>query len=194
MPFQPISWWMAAVRARTVVWDVHEHFQKRGRRSHYRIATAEGETRLSIPIVGGRDQRTAMRDVRIDNSQQWARRHLRTIETAYRRAPFFEHFEPSLRTLYKAVPERLADFNRASVAWLRSAFRLDFSEEESMAYEREPSMSLDLRDEALRARETSLIFSSYTQVFADRYSFLPNLSALDLLFSEGPHAVVLLGR
>lgn len=150
--------------------------------------------RLSIPLLGGRDQRTAMGDVRIDNSQQWARRHLRTIETAYRRAPFFEHFEDSLRALFGTPVERLADFNRASIALLRNAFRLDFSEGESIAFVRDPSDVLDLRDEALRTRETSMSFSSYTQVFADRYSFLPNLSALDLLFSEGPQAVTLLSK
>jgi hypothetical protein len=30
---------------------------------------------------------------------------------------------------------------------------------------------------------------SYYQVFADRVGFLPNLSMLDLLFAEGPHAL-----
>lgn len=189
MPFQPISWWMEAVHAQTVVWDVHEHFQKRGRRSRYRIATAEGEMQLAIPLVGGRDQRTAMRDVRIDNSQPWARRHLRTIETAYRRSPFFDHFEAGLAALYRRPDELLADFNRASVAWLRAAFRVEFSEEETTVYERTPTGMLDLRDEALRQREDTTGFRPYTQVFGDRHGFLPNLSALDLLFAEGPNAL-----
>lgn len=33
-------------------------------------------------------------------------------------------------------------------------------------------------------------FPKYSQVFEDRIGFLPNLSALDLLFMEGPFAAV----
>jgi len=40
--------------------------------------------------------------------------------------------------------------------------------------------------------ETAYIPSQYTQVFADRWGFKPNLSILDLLFNAGPEAKDLL--
>ena len=33
-----------------------------------------------------------------------------------------------------------------------------------------------------------LIASEYTQVFTEKYGFVPNLSILDLLFNEGPNS------
>lgn len=180
---------MHARRAQTVVWDIHEHYEKMSRRSRYRVATAQGAVQLSVPLLGGRDQRAAMQDIRIDNSQPWARTHWRTIRTAYRRAPFFEHFEDSLERLFAERFDRIADFNRASVGWLRSALRIEFSEAESAAYVRTPDGAADLRDERLRSLEDTMQFIPYTQVFGERHGFLANLSVLDALFSEGPGAL-----
>lgn len=176
--------------AQTLVWDAHEHYEKMSRRSRYRIATAQGVAQLSIPLIGGRDQRAAMGDIRIDNRQPWARTHWRSIRTAYRRAPFFEHFEGLLEVFFREEYERLADFNRASVAWLRAALRMDFLEEQSKMYERAPADANDLRDERLRQLESAMHFPPYTQVFGERHGFLPNLSVLDALFTVGPRAVM----
>lgn len=47
-----------------------------------------------------------------------------------------------------------------------------------------PSDHLDLRKQKTYAANTPI----YHQIFMDRLGFLPNLSILDLLFSEGPGA------
>jgi hypothetical protein len=130
-----------------------------------------------------------MKDVFIDNSQPWKRTHWRTIRTAYRRAPFFEHYEDSLQALFEQAFSRLADFNLATVLWLRAALGLDFAELESAAYAQEPPDALDLRDEQLRQMEGVMHFAPYTQVFGERHGFLANLSLLDCLFVIGPQAV-----
>ena len=176
--------------AQAVVWDMHEHYEKMSRRSRYRIATAQGAAQLSVPLAGGRDQRAAVGELRIDNSQPWARTHWRTIRAAYRRAPFFEHFESSIEAFFSQDFSRLAHFNRASVSWLREAFGLDFSEGESSGYEREPAGVHDIRDERLRRIEPTMQAAPYQQVFGERHGFLPNLSALDLLFTQGPGALL----
>lgn len=191
MPFPPISWWIPVQHATKVVWDGHEHYQKMSRRSRYRIATASGAVQLSIPLIGGRDQRASMQEVRIDNNQAWQRTHWRTLTAAYRRAPFFEHYETSLQEIFSRPFELLSQFNLASVHWLKAEFGLLFSESWTDDYQQQPIDAVDLRDEALRKRETQFSFSPYTQVFAERHGFLQNLSALDLLFAGGPGALVL---
>ncbi|HEU4602537.1 MAG TPA: WbqC family protein, partial [Steroidobacteraceae bacterium] len=60
-------------------------------RSRNRIKTLErGCMWLSVPIQGGRDQ--LIKDVRIDHSQPWTRKHLGAMVESYGRCPFFEQY------------------------------------------------------------------------------------------------------
>jgi len=190
MPFPPVVWWMVARHAQTVVWDAHEHYGKMSRRSRYRIATAAGLATLSIPLLGGRDQRTPTGLLRPDNRQPWRRTHWRTITAAYRAAPFFEHYEDDLRTLFAEPAELLKDFCTASSDFLKAALGATFSDQWADRYYPAPPLQwTDARDEALRVRETYTHFPPYAQPFGERHGFLPNLSALDLLLCAGPRAL-----
>ena len=64
---------------------------------------------LTVPILGGRNQ--LIRDVRIDNSQPWRRKHLGSIERSYGQAPHFSNFFPGLSAILDAGHEMLADLD-----------------------------------------------------------------------------------
>lgn len=159
-------------------------------RNRYRIAAANGDVLLTVPLVQGRNQRTPMHSVRIDNRSLWQRTQWRTLVSAYRRAPFFEHYEPLLQPLFETEYELLTDFCTASIHWVKAQLRLSFGESFADTFEKEPLELEDNRDEVLRKKDSS--FLPYQQVFQDRYGFLPNLSVLDALFTEGPHVWPLL--
>ncbi|RME50801.1 MAG: hypothetical protein D6795_09410, partial [Deltaproteobacteria bacterium] len=59
-----------------------------------RIKTAGGVTWLTVPVHGS--PKVPISDIRIDDTQPWRRRHWRTIEHAYRRAPGFDRVAPWL--------------------------------------------------------------------------------------------------
>jgi WbqC-like protein family len=68
-------------------------------RSRNKIKLTTGETRwLTVPVTGGRDQ--IICDVKIDNSQKWAYKHLQTFRHNYRNAPFFKQYFPVLEEIY----------------------------------------------------------------------------------------------
>jgi len=75
-----------------------QNFQNR-----QRIKLASGPAWLTVPLVGG-PQHERICDKRIDNAgslrQHWQRRHWRSLEVAYARAPFFERYAPELRAIY----------------------------------------------------------------------------------------------
>jgi len=187
--FPGISWWVAAVKADTILLDAGEYFQKMSYRNRYRITGSNNSILLSVPLVDGRNQRIPMGEVRIHNGERWQTQHWRSLVSVYKRAPFFDHYEDSLRPLFDATYSKLIDFDRESVLWVKRQLKLDMTIEETDTFINQyPS---EVRD--LRFGKTKLeYFPKYYQVFEDRIGFLPDMSILDLLFSEGPAAARLL--
>lgn len=193
VPFPAADWWLYALCSATLRLDGKEHFQKMSRRNRYRIGAANGPALLSVPLAGSRDQRNIMEAVRIDNSRAWQVQHWRTLTSAYRRAPFFGHFEPELALFFTRPYERLCDFNTDSIRWLQKQLGMPASLATTDVFEKTPTIA-DARDEQLRwqAEDIGSFLPRYHQVFEDRHGFVPGLSVLDLLFSEGPAAGLLL--
>lgn len=191
IPFPNILWWYQIMDAGSIIWDLAEHFQKMTYRNRYYISGSNGLIQLSIPLVKGRDQRTVMKDVLICNKDRWQVQHWRTITSVYKRSPYFDHYEPSLYQLFEDRFEKLSDFNLASVHWLKRQLKLPFEETITDVFNKTyPEDVFDLRNKLKPGIERQPLSGiAYYQVFAERTGFLPNLSMLDLLFSEGPHSL-----
>ena len=190
LPFPQISWWCHAIRVEKVSWDTSEHFQKMSARNRYSISAAGGAVKMSVPLLGGRDQRTAMKDVLISNEQDWQKRHWRTLVSVYNRSPYFEFYAHTLQALFSQKEERLVDFNLLSIHWLMQQLKLTFREETLPDYQKSyPDALFDIRQIAIFKETKSLDFPLYSQVFSDRSAFIPDLSLLDLLFAQGPYTL-----
>lgn len=191
IPFPNIYWWLQVQGADTLLLDGGEHFEKMTYRNKYFITGSNGGIQLSIPLLQGRAQRSPMQQVQIDNKQRWQVQHWRTLVSVYKRTPYFEHYEPSLEKLYTQNFYSLIDFNLASIKWLQKELRAGFSVTTTDVFQKEYTDAADLRRVMKPGIEKQALDGAepYYQVFADRVGFLPNLSMLDLLFAEGPHAL-----
>lgn len=188
LPFPSIIWWARAIDATVLMLDGAEHFEKMTARNKYRIAGANNPIQLSIPITGGREQRTAMNNVTIFNGEKWQVQHWRTLTSVYRQSPFWEFYEPSLQPLYTGYFEKLADFNEASVTWCMQQLKLTIDVQKTSEYRAiYPPPAADTRKLKPLNGQRGDGFPKYYQLFEDRTGFLPDLSILDLLFAEGPH-------
>lgn len=188
MPFPSIAWWMIAANSETIILDKAEHFEKMSYRNKYYITGANGPITLSIPLTDGREQRKAMKDVQICNKDRWQVQHWRTLVSVYKRSPYFDFYEPSLELLFHTPYERLIDFDLASIEWLKKQLKLRFNIEFADNYLKEYEGAADMRN-MKRGKEDLANTPKYYQLFEERNGFLPNLSMLDLLFSEGPGAI-----
>jgi hypothetical protein len=94
-------------------------YEKNGWQNRNRIKTHTGPAWLTVPVHAPFG--TAIRDVRVDRHQPWARRHLRAIEHAYAEAPCFGRFRDGLAALYAAEWETLAPLAVSSARWLATA-------------------------------------------------------------------------
>ncbi|MBS1782839.1 MAG: WbqC family protein [Bacteroidetes bacterium] len=187
IPFPNIAWWQMALSYGTVSWELSERFEKMSFRNRYEIATPNGRLQLSIPIQGGRSNKTRMANINISANTDWQRHHFLTLVSAYGNAPFFDHYVPSLQPLFEHPYELLASFNLATIAWVKRVLNIALTEDFLEAYTPTyPQHTIDFR----KQKKYSLLhYKPYYQVFQDRVGFLSNLSILDLIFCEGPQSI-----
>lgn len=190
LPFPPIAWWACTIDATTITLDMAEHYEKMSYRNKYRISGANNPIQLSIPLIKGRDQRSSMKDVQLFNEGRWQVQHWRTLVSVYKQTPYWEYYEQSLQALFDTTYNTLTDFNKAALNWTLTQLKLKTKIEETYSFMAHyPAEVADLRGmKPGKEQEANGKFPHYYQIFEDRIGFLPNLSILDLLFSEGPHA------
>lgn len=161
------------------------------------LSGANGLMTLSVPVLGGRNFRGFIRDVRIDNGERWRDIHWRSICSAYNRSPWFEYYRDELGRFYDREEIFLWDWNLKLLEWvlakLQAEVSVGFSERYVEAYE--GNEMIDCRGRWMPNNYLRDIegLPEYRQVFMDRWGFLPNLSVLDLLCAEGRQAGKLLG-
>lgn len=159
-----------------------EHFVKSSNRNRCFIASANGLQLLTIPIAGGRSHKQAYAETRIDHRLPWKRQHWYAMESAYGKSAFFEFYAPELKHIYDEAPDTLWMFNEQLLGWLLSKIQFQIPIESTIEYEKE----VPYTDWRSARGPQKLMLPPYYQVFADKNGFLSDLSAMDLLFNQGP--------
>ena len=186
----PNSLSMACLAQGPVRWEACDNYQKQTYRNRCYICNDRGRQLLNIPIrhVGGSGGRQLFREVRIDNGYNWQRQHWRSLETAYRSAPFFEYYEADLQPLFERPFDHLLDLNLATIGVLCDLLGIEFPEAVTESFEESPATLRDGRFLVSAKAGPPMPMPHYPQVFEDRHGFIPDLSVLDLLFNEGTAA------
>jgi len=171
-----------------------ENYVKQSYRNRCYIHTSQGVDMMIVPITA-KHGKTLIKDVRIDYSQKWQNNHWRTIETAYRKAPYFEYYAEDLKTNLYRHHNYLFDLNLELLSFCLKCLRMTPSLSVSVSYEKAPpSHVFDLRSRIIPKKPSSdrnfYKPVPYYQVFGS--GFAANLSLIDLLFCEGPRATSLI--
>ena len=170
---------------RNVVFDLEAPFTKMSFKNRMVIVTSQGPLMLTIPIVGGRDQKTPIKDITIAYDIPWTAQHLKSLTTSYKRAPYFEHYEQSLQELYSNKPAKLVDFLLLCSDWLQTQLKLnwDFNQTQEVVALGAIVKYYDPWLPKNYNQHNGL--PKYQQVFSDQIDFVANLSILDMLFCVG---------
>ena len=88
-------------------------FDKHGWRNRNRIKGSVGPMWLTVPVRTHGRMGQPINEVEIANATPWARKHLKTIEEAYARAPHCAAYLPGLAKLLNRGWERLVDLDIA---------------------------------------------------------------------------------
>ena len=185
-----LEYFCALQRFDQIVLEKHEHYVKQSYRNRCYINTSNGTHVLTVPLAE-KHGKVLVKDVRIDYSTKWQNIHWRTLQSAYKNAPFFEHYEEELHRQISKDHQFLFDLNLSLLSFCLKSLRWDLKLSESVSYEKKTDPSVhDLRStiQAKKPYSERVYYQPvpYHQVFGNM--FVPNLSLIDLLFCEGPNA------
>lgn len=184
----------------------HREFQNRNK-----IRTKEGWIWLTVPVQYEQGEKIC--DVRIDNSRDWPGSHLKSLNSWYGKAPYFDKYFPFFQDVYSKKWERLLDLNVRIIEHLMQELKIDkpVTFESKLASSGEKTQRIVniakalkadvylsgsggkdyLEEEKFSQANVRLEYQDYTHpVYRQQYAktkedFISHLSVVDLLFNEG---------
>jgi hypothetical protein len=187
--FGTIHYVKTLMKHKQITFDHNASFTKMSFKNRMVIMTAQGPLMLTIPIVGGRNQKTPIKDIYIDYSTNWTSQHYKSIKTNYKRSPYFEFYEQSLESLYSIKPEKLVDFLLHCTQWLQNQLKVtwEISNLNELLEGNTECKCMDpwVPNNYHQAKGLPI----YQQVFSNKNDFVPNISILDMLLNMGGREV-----
>ncbi|MDR3362254.1 MAG: WbqC family protein [Desulfovibrio sp.] len=186
-------------------------YTKRDWRNRNRIKTENGVKWLTVPVQY-KYAAQHIDDTRIDYNQKWQVKHLRAMEHAYGKMPYFTQYFPRYREILEEGHLTISTLNQALIRWLMSCldintplrtaseFKLTGRRTERLielltqlgatTYLSGPSAASYLEYDLFRKANIALEFKSYDYppYPQPHGSFVPSVTVLDLLFSMGGEA------
>lgn len=195
-------------------WIILDNVQlsKRDFVSRNRIRGPNGPVWLSVPVLTKGRFSQQILDVEIDNERPWPKKHWKSIQQSYARAPFFETISDHLAPIYKAKWSKLVDLNFAlmiTISRLLSLERPTYWASDLSVTSKGSQLMADLtlaidgktylsgptgrdyleeddfRERGLGIEYNGFLHPKYPQLHGE---FVPNLAAIDLLFNCGTAA------
>lgn len=180
-----------------IMLEVHENYTKQTYRNRCYILTANKTQALSIPVSKD-EEKTKLKEIRVDYSQRWQNNHWRAIQSAYGKAPFFDFFADYFYDILYRKYKFLIDLNVDLLTKCLELFNWHDKEIEfTSSYVKAPESqwidargNIDIKSRPPGDKKDEYI--RYNQIFGK--NFVSNLSVIDLLFCEGANANMILGQ
>ena len=195
----PVQYYVKLMQYGGALVEQYDHYMKQTYRNRCVIATQAGVQALTVPVELSDKPKTDMRDVRISAHGAWQHLHWQSLVSAYENSPFFEYYADDFRPFYERRFEFLIDFNDRLCETVCDLLGLEVSISHTTEYADASQLGADDFRDAIHPKrsydsDTSFVAQPYYQVFAARNGFRPNLSIVDLLFNEGPAALIVLKK
>lgn len=178
-----------------VILDAHEPYARQTYRNRCRVLTANKVDVLTVPVKN-RGDGNPIREVRIDYTQNWHRRHWGCLQSAYGKSPYFEHYAPGLEAVYHKKLPFLFDFNLELLTLCLYFLGIKKVITNTLSHPELEDNLFDARSliSAKKSPNDPVFYQSfpYHQTFGN--DFVMNMSIVDLLFNKGPESRLVLSQ
>lgn len=191
-------------------------YEKNGWQNRNKIRTDKGEIWLTVPVklkFGA-----LLKNITIDNSSNWAKKHSKSITLNYSKAKFFSKYWNNLEKIYQKEFDNLIDLNLEIIKYMMEKFgiktktilssELEIRDQGSdrilkicKAFGADSYLSgvagKDyLKIDEFRSNNIQVMFQNFQHPFYNQIfdPFYPNMASIDLLFNEGENAEKILKK
>jgi len=169
------------VAAEKLILDTHERYEKQTYRSRCAILSANGNQQLVVPVIRPNGKASLMHEIEISYVENWQKDHLKALESAYRKSPFYAYFAEDLFSILRKKHVRLIDLNLELTTFILRALGSSCTVE--LGNETHES-SIDHKKLVHPKTQPEIDQKLYQQVFANTH-FEANMSCVDFLFNLG---------
>ena len=190
-------------------------FVKQSWQQRNRIKTQDGGIWLVVPVFQNFGQK--INQVKINNNQNWLKKHWKSIQYNYSKAPFFNEYMAIFEEIYEKEWEYLADLNMALIKKISEFLGLDtvfmlsseLKDVEGTKTDRlinilkligadeyltGPGTKAYIEPEKFKGNDITLYWyefnhPTYKQLYGD---FVSHLSVIDLLYNMGDESIKLI--
>ena len=186
--FPPVQYVALLCQKGSAQIELWEHYVKQSYRNRTTILSANGKLDLIMPLEKKQGSKTLIKDVKIAYHDRWNAEHWNAISSAYNSSPFFEYYKEDLERFFSKKYTFLIDYNQEILQCILQLLHIQCDIQFTQDFVKPNDKYDDFRYTISPKVASSAEFPSYTQVFEDKFPFIPNLSILDLLCNEGPES------
>jgi len=152
-----------------------------------KIKTSNGEIWLTVPVLnkGYRDKK--IREIEINNSTDWRKKHWKSILLSYKKAPFFDKYASFFEDVYKRDWRYLTDLNEYMLKWFLDQLQI------KIAYHKASELCFNghktelVLDMCKKLKADIYVFGSLGKEYAKEEDFLQN--GIKIYFQDYAHPV-----
>lgn len=181
-----------------------------------KIKTQNGEVWLTVPVLSKGYRRRKIKEIEIDNSINWQRKHWKSIYFNYKKAPYFNKYADFFEDLYKKEWQYLTDLNEYMLKWFLKELeiKVDYYKASELNFQGDKSgLVLDMckklgadlyifgalgkdyaKEEDFNREDVKIYFQDYKHPAYNQLhgGFVPYMSIIDLLFNCGGRSLEIL--
>jgi hypothetical protein len=136
-----------------------------------KIKTPQGSTWLSIPLKMKGHTNNLIKDIVIDNSQQWKKKHLKNIFFNYKKSSFFDELYPKIENLYKTEFDLFSDLAHEHLLFWLKELNIDTKIVKSSDLDIDSKKSDLILDLCQNFQADKYISGALGKDYLDEYSF-----------------------
>jgi len=175
------------VKHEEILIEKQENFIKQTYRNRCKIFSANGTLPLIIPIEHGGSQ--LISEIKTQSETDWKRHHWQSIISAYNNSPYFLYYKDKFEAIYfdKNI-HTLFEFNLKLLELSLKLLKLNIEIRYTDVFVKDYKLDFRNTFSAKKMDIETSGFKPYYQVFDSKFGFQPDLSIMDLLFSQGPES------